>query len=326
MKKICFCIGCLLLAAVASANPPAPVPFNTYDGLQPGGRAAAMGMAYAAMNGDPASVYYNPAGLTGFTRSYLAITYEALRQSELSTDEIFSGEPLRGRNLMFLCIAGQGGALSWRPVANMTRHDQNGADWTNEEIKVDGYSISVSHASSDNLSIGLTLSYLSGQIAQSSVTGGIPSVNISDGYGMAADFGILYTVAPQLSLGMNLQNLGGMMFWEDFEAEQLPFILRTGFAYHIGQYLTFASDWERRYYRAIDPQTVTHFGIEQAFTKWLSLRAGIYGPDLNDQTTTRITAGLGYTQNDYSLSLSGEKYLLNGQDVFRYVLGLNLPM
>jgi hypothetical protein len=56
------------------------------------------------------------------------------------------------------------------------------------------------------------------------------------------------------------------------------------------------------------------------------LRAGIFGTDLNKQEETHLTAGLGYEQNKYRLSLAGEKYRLNMTDVYRYVFSLDLPI
>jgi hypothetical protein len=122
-----------------------------------------------------------------------------------------------------------------------------------------------------------------------------------------------------------------MVWWDDYEAEQLPLVVRTGFSFEITQLTLFAADWEKRYYRkalqdTADDKAIAHFGIEQNLGKILQLRAGIYGPDLNDNETTHFTAGFGYQQNKYSLSLAGEKYRLNQTDVFRYLFSLDLPM
>ncbi|MHB9154668.1 MAG: hypothetical protein ACYC5N_03115, partial [Endomicrobiales bacterium] len=155
---------------------------------------------------------------------------------------------------------------------------------------------------------------------------GIPSINLADGNGFSADLGFVYALAPELRLGVNFQNLLGFMWWEDFEKDQLPFILRAGLAFQISEFMTFASDWEKRYYRGTDPVDLVHFGLEQNIGKWLSLRAGMYGKDLNDKETAHLSAGLGYKSNSYELSLAGEKYRLGDDDVYRYILSLNLPL
>jgi hypothetical protein len=316
----------MLLAVSAHAGPKAPTDIRAYDGFAPGSRAIAMGLAAAAIAEDSSAVYFNPAGTALLEGNDVGITYEAARQSTLSYDEVFSGEALRKTNLVFLGLASPQGSFTWRPLSNSRVRTANGSDWEEHEIKINAYTFTVNHKHNSSFYSGLNLSYLSGNIAQSQIAGGIPSANVSSGNGFAADLGFMYVVSPELHLGLTLQNLGGRMWWDDFEPDQLPFIARAGLAYQIAEVTTFAADWEKRYYRVTDgPENFSHFGFEQAIGV-VRLRAGIFGTDLNKQEETHLTAGLGYEQNKYRLSLAGEKYRLNMTDVYRYVFSLDLPI
>lgn len=323
--------GFAFLALVAGAaplrsEPVAPTVYNVYDGLPPGGRPTAMGLAFCAVGNDPSAICFNPAGLTGVTRNTFSLSYEATRQSTLSAEEIFRGDMLRNNRFIFLSMCTPQASFSWRPLSNASFRTVNGTDYEDDEIKVNAYTVSASQKTKNGLTSGLNLSYLSGQIAQSRTVNGAPFVNLSDGYGFSMDIGFMYTVAPELEVGVNFQNLAGFMWWEDFEKDLLPFILRAGAAFKVTDFMIFATDWEKRYYRGADPVSLTHFGLEQRLGSVLALRGGIYGTDLDNNNTTHITAGLGYLSNGYDLSLAGEKYKVSGTDVYRYLFTLNLPL
>ena len=312
----------------AQARPQPPTTYNTYDSVAPGSRPLAMGFAFCAVGEDPSTVYFNPAGLTTISHQFVSITSEATRQSELTTDELFAAEMLKGRDLIFIGLTSNSGAVSWRPLADATLRTASGADWTDTEIKVNAFTLSASHTHNPSFDSGLNISYLSGRIAQSGIQSGIPYVNLADGNGCSLDYGMMYRLGPEFKLGLMLQNIAGFMWWDDFETEQLPFTVRGGFAFQIAQFLTFSSDWEKRYYRGNDAaaQTITHFGIEQNLGTTLRLRAGAYGTDLKDREAIHTTAGIGYQRNGYSLSLAGEKYRVKLNDVYRYLFSLDLPI
>jgi len=318
-------IAVCMSASGAFGRPSAPTLQSTYDGLAPGGRAIAMGLAATAVADDSSAIYFNPAGLALLGGNSIGLTYEAARQSSLTYDQILSGEALQHESLVCVSLTGPKGSFAWRPLSDVRTRTVNGADWEDNEVKVSAYTFSVSHEHNSHMYSGLNLHYLSGLIGQSKVTGNVPYANISSGYGFAADFGMLFVVAPEFRLGVTLQNLGGFMWWDDYETDLLPLTVRGGFAFQIAKFTTFASDVSRRYYRISGQETTTHFGFEQILGL-LQLRAGVFGTDLNDQNTTHLSAGFGYEMNKYRLSLSGEKYRLNLEDVYRYVFSIDLPI
>lgn len=314
--------------ALLHAKEQPPTTNLTYMGSMPGARQMAMGYAFCAVADDPSAVYYNPAGLAFITKNYLSTSFEAVRQSALTTDEIFQAEMLRNRNLIFLALVSPKGALSWRPLADSVWTDARGGNWAKNEFKVNMYTLSAGHKHSDTFYSGLNLSYIGGQIAQARIVNGIPDTNLADGSGFTTDLGLLFVPAERLHIGINMQNLFGMVWWDDFDNEQLPFILKTGFSFQLAQLFTFTTEWEKRYFRKAGSEDtdIVHFGLEQNLGKILQVRAGAYGNNLNDNETAHFTAGFGYKQKGFAISLAGERYRLNGTDVAKYLFSLDIPM
>ena len=67
MKKFLLC--CLLIPAAA---------FASFEDIETGARATALGGAFVAHNGDTGSIFYNPAGIAGLKRSELMTSHESL--------------------------------------------------------------------------------------------------------------------------------------------------------------------------------------------------------------------------------------------------------
>lgn len=339
MKRYILLMMCLLAVAARGGAESPPTPFNAYDGDVPDARAIAMGEAFVSVGNSPAMVVYNPAGLTGITSNLFSATIEVTRQSALTTDEVFSGEALTNTNFQFLALTGPKGSLSWRPLCNETSTVYSGANWVQSQVKINAVTIAAAQQNSATVSTGLSLSYLMGTIAQSSLTNGIPFIELANGNGASADFGVLWALSPQIHLGLNLNNIFGMMWWDDFGSEQLPFSIHAGISFQITQFMNFACDWDKFYYRK-DPDTDTdftvdpeigqtpdyiHFGLEQWLGKILALRVGAFSNDFNNQENNHFTAGLGYCSSGYSLSLACEQYRVLQTDVYRYVLSLDAP-
>ncbi|MBN1823968.1 MAG: hypothetical protein JW803_06600 [Endomicrobiales bacterium] len=316
----------MLVAVSLFAGEPAPTPYNSYEGYMPGAKAGAMGGAFTAVADDASCVYYNPAGLAILKSGYLSMTLESARQSELTPDEVFAQEVLKNRSVQHICFASEKGAVSWRPLANTVIRETSGSDWQETEIKVNAYTLSGSHKNMDRAFSGINITYFSAQMAISGVNNNVPSLNLSDGYGFSADVGYLFMPSPFVNIGIVFKNLLGYVWWDDFEKDQLPFVMRGGLAFKIGGFMVFATDWEKRYYRKVDAVTITHFGLEQKFAGAMVLRAGMYGDDLNDKEKAKITYGLGYSRAGYEFALCAEKYRVDFNDVVKYIFSLNLPI
>lgn len=313
---------------VCLAQEPSPAEFNAFDGPMPSARALAMGYAFCAVATDISAAYYNPAALAETQSNTLSMTYEIATQSDAGYEDIVQSDMLRNQNLIFLAFGGEKGSFSWRPLANANFRKIQGSDFNDVEIKLNSYSISVSHRNDSGVYSGLSLSYLNGRIGSAGTLNNNPFANITDGNGFAADLGFLFKPSEELRLAIVFKNLFGFVWWDDYEKDHLPFSLRGGFSFQFNRFITFSSDFEKRFYRkdGMGEVQTTHFGIEQSLGKILCLRTGIYGTDLSDKNASHLTAGLGYQKNNYNFSISGEKYRVNNADVFRYVFSLDLPL
>jgi len=327
MKKLLL-TGFIVSVAVSSvlARPLAPVAYNAFDGIAPGAHALGMGLAAVAVGNDTSDVYYNPAGLALLKAdNMLGISFEAARQSELNTDQLFSQDTLKDTNITMLSLCNSKGALSWRPIANYTSSSTTSGGWSNNEVHIDAFTLSATQTD-DKITNGLNLSYLYGRIGHAAIDNGVPSANIANGNGISLGYGLLYNLSPMFRFGISANNICAFMWWDDFEAQQLPFSFRAGIAYQLSNMVTFAYDFEKEYYRDDPILTQNHFGLEQNIGDILKLRLGVYGPNMNDLEVTHYTAGLGYSKDNVSFDLSGEKYRLDNSDVYRIVLGLSVPL
>jgi hypothetical protein len=327
--KLSIVIGTILLSvSLTYAAPAAPIAYNDFDGTPPGARTLGMGYAFCAVGGDPASIYFNPSGLSDIKGNMLGLSFEITRYSDLTYNQVFSNETLANNKLFFIGLVSSQGALSWRPLSNHVTTILDGADFESNEVKISAYTLSASHTSKEGLMTGLNLSYLSGIIGQAKEIGGVPSTNISEGYGFSMDLGLAKALDKNLTVAADLKNILGFMWWDDYETSQLPFTTRLGFSFDITNFLVFAADWERRFYRtsADVPSTFTFFGLEQNLGDVFRLRAGTYGSDLNKKDQTHLTLGLGYQNTGYTLDIGLDKYIVDQTDVFKYLFSLNAPI
>jgi hypothetical protein len=326
-RNVIFSLLILAVVATAQARPQAPVAYNAFDGIQPGAHALGMGLAAVAVGGDVADVYYNPAGLVSLkSDNILGLSFDAARQSELSSDQLFSQDTLKDTNITMLSLCNAKGALSWRPIANYTSTSTTAGGWANTDVHIDAFTLSATQTDG-KLVNGLNISYLYGRIGQASIEDNVPSAIIANGNGFSIGYGLLYNVSPSLRLGLSPNNICAFMWWDDYEAQQLPFSFRTGAACALSKTATFAYDFEKEYYRDSSPElTQNHFGLEQGLGDSLKIRLGIYGPDMNDLEVTHYTAGLGYGANNMNFDISGEKYRLDESDVYRIVIGVQIPL
>lgn len=307
----------------------APIAYNSFDGVPTGAKAMGMGFAFSSVADDASTIYYNPAGLATLDKSYLSASYEIGRYSSLPNEQAFSSSPIQTSGFQFLALTSGKGAISFRPLSDMTVHTANGNNWTTTQSQINAYSLSAARKGEDGIFAGLNINYLSGTIAQSSMVNNVPSALITNGRGISLDIGFLYEIAKYATAGINFQNLLGTMWWDNYDKQQLPFGIKGGLSFKLTGNSLLAVDLGKQYYRNENPgpdETVTHIGFEQALSGAMRLRLGAYGPDLKNQDTTSLTYGLGFDLSGYKISLAGEQYKVSGTGVNRYVMSLDLPI
>jgi hypothetical protein len=352
VRKIFYLVSLMLMIHFLTVpvvfGEDAPTFYNSYDGAVIGARAIGMGEAYVGVADTPDTIYWNPAGLVKIQKNSFDIGFNIqTAASKENLDEVLNTDPLKGGKLLYLSFAGSQGGLSWRPLSNFKKSTYtenlttNTQSWDTKEIRINQFMLSLAVPYTDKMSVGFNINYLSGNLAVSSKskTAGVwnePVANVSAGYGFGVDMGLLYKVTPFMNLGVMMQNLAAYLYWDDYARDKLPFNLRIGTAIKLTDFLTFAYDYEKRFYPKADEVESYHLGLEQVIFKAMALRLGIYGKDWNDSKLTTYTYGLGYFRDNYHLDFAMKKNFVNlaapgtvpvytSEAVFTYLCSVTIP-
>ena len=175
------------------------------------------------------------------------------------------------------------------------------------------------------VSLGLNLSYLYGTVAESSVLDGTPFAQTSSGNGFTMDIGLMAPVKGNLYFGINFENVVGMMWWEHYDYDQLPFGIRTGLGYVTGKFNLLA-DWNKKFYRFgnAEDDNLYSVGIEQYIGSMFVLRAGAQTPSVTSEDKIKYTYGAGINVSVFSLSFAGETYKYESERVYQYSFSLRV--
>jgi hypothetical protein len=185
-----------------------------------GARAISMGGAYTAISNEPMTIFYNPAGL-GFMEAVPVInTCNSFLEfnrthSTIAWSQSFEG--LENFGFGFGINNYTSGAFMARnikgdPIGEMT-------DW--------GYALNAAAAYRlEFASLGVAVKYLSNTLQGSGT-----SAN-----GFAVDIGTKFNIMDLFSVGVCIQNISGMMFWntKTAPADLIPYTIRTGVAMEFG--------------------------------------------------------------------------------------------
>ena len=314
-------------ATFCFARESSPILYNSFDGIPIGARAIGMGESFVALADNADAPYWNPAGLI-FLESNLSTFMFDLARSGAKRGDIVNREPLRGKWFTYLSFCSSLGGLSWRPLSNFREVDN--PPYSEREIKINKYTLSFAIPYAPNISFGMNISYLHGWLGISQEVP-LPHANISSGSGWGLDWGIIYTHSPSLRMGISLENGPAYIYWSDYRADRLPLNLRVGAGIKLAEFLTFASDFEQRFYvRKNDGRkslAVYHLGLEYILTSNISLRLGTFGENFRENRKVTYTYGLGYIGDRYILDFALKRYYVDGigSPVFSYLCSLSLP-
>jgi hypothetical protein len=302
-------------------NAPIKDYYYSYDGEYIGARALGMGGAYVAVADTPDAVYYNPAGLYNVKNKELGLMFDMGRKGKESDYDVKSNDAVRGSSLRYAVFCQEGGALSWRPLADYRNTNSNG---DNVELNINQYSISASSKSDEGGIAGINLNYMRGYLGYLSNTD--KTMNLSKGSGWGLDWGFLFDRNKFFTIGVMLKNAPAFIYWQDYKSYQLPFTLLTGFSSTFPTKTIFSFEYERRYYRNIDSITAYHLGLEQAIISGIYLRIGTYGENLKDDDKVRYTSGFGFAIDKYRFDIATEKYKLDkdGKNIYHTVGSISM--
>lgn len=191
---------------------------ETYLLRNTGARSIALGGAYTAISNEPTAIFYNPAGLGFFSdqplinSSISALGYGRTHSSLAWAQQVYE-------NL------GVGFGINSFHSGEFTARNEQGmplGDVSNHQ-----YAMTASGAYRlESYSMGISFKYLTNNLRGSN--------SFANGY--AVDVGTKFNVLELFSVGVAVQNLGGMMFWNNLEEdiELVPYSIRAGIAMEYG--------------------------------------------------------------------------------------------
>ena len=313
------------MTTVAFAKKPPTLP-NSYDSIGLSARSFAMGYTGAAMPGSLDGVYYNSASL-GFNKSD-KIQIEAaafvIRNTDLDSNVMSYSNSIDLGFTSFV-VNQQQGAVSWRTFSSNDIEEKNGSDFYKRSEHIKAVTVSVANLNEKGVSFGLNLSYLYGTLAESSVIDGNPFAQTSAGNGFTMDIGIMGPIKGNLYFGINFENVFGIMWWENYDFDQLPFGIRTGLGYIMGT-TNIVADWHKMFYRFgdIEHDNWYSIGIEQYLGNVFVLRAGAQGYSVSKTDELKYTYGAGLNISIVSVSVAGETYKIKEEQVSQYSVSVKV--
>ena len=313
---------CLFFVSLIYAKKPPTMPIS-YNSTVVSARSFAMAQTGAAMPGDISGITLNPAslGYINSERIQAEIMIGIIRDSSLSKNEISFIDPI-DLGLQSFVVSQQQGAISWRTLSSNEIEIINGADIYKKHERIKAITISAANKTGKAGSVGLNISYLYGTISESSIISNEPFAQSSYGNGFTIDIGYMAQVRNNLFFGINLENIIGFMWWEEYDYDQMPFGIRTGIGYSLGTFNILA-DYNKKFYRfgQYDDDLVS-VGLEQYITSAFCFRLGAAGKDLNKKEEIKYTYGFGLNISIISLNVAGESYKVNDENISKYVFSL----
>lgn len=325
-KKISFMLFLVFTMTTVAFAKKAPTLPNSYDSTGLSARSVAMGYTGAAMPGSLDGVYYNSASL-GFNKSD-KIQIEAaafvIRNTDLDSNIMSYSNPIDLGFTSFV-VNQQQGAVSWRTFSSNDIEEKNGSDFYKRSEHIKAVTVSVANLNEKGVSFGLNLSYLYGTLAESSVIDGNPFAQTSAGNGFTMDIGIMGPVKGNLYFGINFENVFGIMWWENYDFDQLPFGIRTGLGYIMGT-TNIVADWHKMFYRFgdIEHDNLYSVGIEQYLGNVVVLRAGVQSYSVSKTDELKYTYGAGINVSIVSVSVAGETYKIKEEQVSQYSVSVKV--
>jgi len=326
--KILVIVSLIVFSAVfCFARESSPILYNSFDGIPIGAKPSGMGEAFVALADNADAPYWNPAGLA-FLESNLSTFMFDLARSKGKGEDVVNREPLQGRWFTYLSFCSSLGALSWRPLSTFREEDK--PPYSEREIDISKYTLSFAIPYTPSISFGMNISYLHGSLGVAQNTPS-PEANISTGNGWGLDWGIIYTHSPLFKMGIFLENGPAYIYWSDYRSDPLPLNLRAGMGIKMAEFLTFASDFEQRFYArkngGRNSLAVYHLGLEYILPRNISVRWGMFGENFSEKREVSYTWGLGFTGDRYILDFALKRYYLAGigSPVYSYLCSLSLP-
>ena len=212
------------------------------------------------------------AAILALGQSGYGIISPGLSEAKIEASAIFSNDASR---LISAHVSNKNSVFFWQRLSKETTE--------NAEISLSRIGVIAVKESEKGYLTGLVLSYLYGDIAER---------GLASGNGFAVDFAVNFKTSKSFIIGFNLKNILAYMFWNDYDAERLPFVFQTSFEYFYKEFkITGGYESKNRF----------NMGAEQAINDFLTIRAGLIakGSDIDK------TAGFGVKIKQFIVSGAG---------------------
>jgi hypothetical protein len=241
--------------------------------LGPGGRAVAMGGAFAGLVDDATAIYWNPAGLANLSVTELGFTHLAWFQ-DISYEFFVHAQPIRKWGVI-------GWSLTYLHMGELEGRDEKGEPTSDFSASGMAITFAFGRRMSNNLLFGCGIKSIEEKIEEQS------------SYSLALDFGLLYkTPIEGLCLGGVIQNWGRDMKFVQ-ESFGLPTVFKLASSYRqslAGNPINLTMD----VYLPSDNQTGLHWGTEYIYRNTIAGRIGYKtNSDLGEKSA--LSFGLGIT-------------------------------
>ena len=312
----------IYLSTCLYARQDAPLPSFIYDGKPIGAKAISTGEAFVAVSDDASAPYWNPAGLLQLGEGkYFTTSINTSQKTNASSDDLYNGDSLQGKKLIFLSLADSKGAFSFRPISNYSATFEN----KKVEIRANKYIFSSASHYTDRMKLGINLNYISAQLGVTDLTNN--SANIADGNGFAMDFGLLYTVSGITKLGFLVENVPGYIWWNDYRRNIIKSHIRVGLSTKPADWILMLCDYE---YIASTKKEFYHGWLQQTIAKCIFLRQGIISEKFfNKSGKKSLTFGVGYELQKWIVDFALKLYKLDNTDrdsVADYTFSMSMPL
>lgn len=324
-NKILLTILSLIIStSVSFAKKPPTMPIS-YDATVVSARSFALAQTGVAMPADISGITLNPASLGYVTSEKIQteLMIGVMRDSNISKKEMAFIDPI-DLGLQSFVVLQQQGAISWRTLSSNEIKISDGTNSYKKHERIKAITISAANKTESGSSVGLNISYLYGTISESSLIDNEPFAQSSYGNGFTIDIGYMKNLNKAFFFGINLENILGFMWWDEYDYDQLPFGIRAGLGYSLGTFSLLA-DYNKKFYRfgEYDDDSVS-VGLEQYISNAFCIRLGASGKDLSKKEEIKYTYGFGLNISILSFNVAGESYKIDDESISKYVFSLKV--
>ncbi|MFA5779694.1 MAG: hypothetical protein WC947_06125 [Elusimicrobiota bacterium] len=320
MKKRLLFIFLIFCVTTVFAKQDAPLPVFIFNGKPVDAKAIGMGESFVAVSDNASASYWNPAGLKQLEEKYFTTCINTSQKTDATDDDLFAGDSLQGKKLIFMGFANSKSAFSFRPISNYSSVYED----KKIELRANKYTFSSASQYTDRMQLGINVNYISAQLGTTDLVN--PAANISDGNGIAIDFGLLYTASEFAKLGFSVENSPGYIWWTDYRRNIIKSHIRTGLSIKPANWLLMSFDYENI---GSIKKEFYHGGLQQTIAEHIFFRQGIISEKFfNDSDNKSLTIGVGYELKKWIIDFAAKSYQLENADknkVTDYTFSLSMP-